>query len=197
MIGPSRQLSSLLSSAVEVASTPTSTPWLQTANRVLVAIGLALSTSCLAMRIHTKIVIMKKFWWDDGSLSLFLFCCSVSVFLNGLLTWHDGLVCIIIAWVRRAVTITVDFNDLPAVWRCFLLAPNRPYCVSPSHQIQTHWFKYRVLSLDGYAHGGIGHHIGDLSPATIQVLQKVSTSCHDSSSKDYRELKLMQSQINA
>ncbi|KAL3452738.1 hypothetical protein BJX65DRAFT_292734 [Aspergillus insuetus] len=41
------------------------TPWLQTANQVLVAVGLAVCTSCLLMRIYTKAFIMKRFWWDD------------------------------------------------------------------------------------------------------------------------------------
>lgn len=43
-----------------------SSPWLRNANRVVVAVGLAVSTSALIMRIYTKARIMKKFWWDDG-----------------------------------------------------------------------------------------------------------------------------------
>lgn len=43
-----------------------SSPWLRNANRVVVAVGLAFSTSALVMRIYTKVRIMKKFWWDDG-----------------------------------------------------------------------------------------------------------------------------------
>ncbi|KAJ5765440.1 hypothetical protein N7520_004999 [Penicillium odoratum] len=42
------------------------TPWLRTANRVVVGVGLAFSTSALIMRIYTKARVMKKFWWDDG-----------------------------------------------------------------------------------------------------------------------------------
>ncbi|KAJ5641696.1 hypothetical protein N7490_005696 [Penicillium lividum] len=42
-----------------------STPWLRTANRVVVGVGLALSTSALIMRVYTKTRVMKKFWWDD------------------------------------------------------------------------------------------------------------------------------------
>ncbi|KAJ5786278.1 uncharacterized protein N7503_011490 [Penicillium pulvis] len=42
-----------------------SSPWLRNANRVVVAVGLAVSTSALIMRIYTKARIMKKFWWDD------------------------------------------------------------------------------------------------------------------------------------
>lgn len=47
------------------------TTWLQTANRVLVAVGLALSTSSLMMRIYTKTRVMSNFWWDDSGLFLF------------------------------------------------------------------------------------------------------------------------------
>jgi hypothetical protein len=42
------------------------TPWLRTANEVLVAVGLALSTSFLIMRIYTRTRIMKKFGCDDS-----------------------------------------------------------------------------------------------------------------------------------
>ncbi|KAF3392439.1 hypothetical protein F1880_008677 [Penicillium rolfsii] len=42
-----------------------SNAFLQVANQVLVAVGLTLSTSCLAMRLYTKTFIMRKFWWDD------------------------------------------------------------------------------------------------------------------------------------
>ncbi|KAJ5266942.1 hypothetical protein N7478_009750 [Penicillium angulare] len=41
------------------------TPWLRTANLVIVVMGLLLSTSSLAMRIYTKTLVMRKFWWDD------------------------------------------------------------------------------------------------------------------------------------
>ncbi|KAL4981840.1 hypothetical protein BDW68DRAFT_196014 [Aspergillus falconensis] len=39
--------------------------WLRTANRVLVVVGLALSSVCLIMRTYTKARIMRKLWWDD------------------------------------------------------------------------------------------------------------------------------------
>jgi hypothetical protein len=50
----------------EVSEKPT--PWLQTANEVIVAVGLALSTSFLIMRIYTRAYVMKKFGCDDGML---------------------------------------------------------------------------------------------------------------------------------
>jgi hypothetical protein len=40
--------------------------WLRRANQVLVGVGLSVCTSCLMMRIYTKTVIMRSFWWDDG-----------------------------------------------------------------------------------------------------------------------------------
>ncbi|KAE8369948.1 hypothetical protein BDV27DRAFT_104573 [Aspergillus caelatus] len=45
-------------------------PWLQTANRVLIGVGLAINTPLLVMRIYTKIRLMRKFWWDDVCLIL-------------------------------------------------------------------------------------------------------------------------------
>ncbi|KAJ5536254.1 hypothetical protein N7513_009440 [Penicillium frequentans] len=53
----------LLSLIAQEGSSPS--PWLRNANRVVVAVGLAVSTSALIMRIYTKARIMKKFWWDD------------------------------------------------------------------------------------------------------------------------------------
>ncbi|PYI01253.1 hypothetical protein BO78DRAFT_401468 [Aspergillus sclerotiicarbonarius CBS 121057] len=45
-------------------------PWLRTTNQVLVAVGMVLCTGLLAMRIYTKVRIMRKFWWDDICLML-------------------------------------------------------------------------------------------------------------------------------
>ncbi|CEJ60849.1 hypothetical protein PMG11_09405 [Penicillium brasilianum] len=53
---------------MEVVSADPSTPFLQVANQVLVAVGLTLSTACLAMRLYTKSLILRKFWWDDVCL---------------------------------------------------------------------------------------------------------------------------------
>lgn len=53
--------------AIAARAGSSSSPWLQNANRVVVAVGLAFSTSALMMRVYTKARIMKKFWWDDGS----------------------------------------------------------------------------------------------------------------------------------
>ncbi|KAE8334031.1 hypothetical protein BDV39DRAFT_188334 [Aspergillus sergii] len=44
-----------------------SQPWLQTANRVLIGVGLAINTPLLVMRIYTKIRLMRRFWWDDAA----------------------------------------------------------------------------------------------------------------------------------
>ncbi|KAJ5379868.1 uncharacterized protein N7496_002296 [Penicillium cataractarum] len=52
---------------MELTGADRTTPFLQEANRVLVAVGLSLSTSCLVMRLYTKGLILRKFWWDDGT----------------------------------------------------------------------------------------------------------------------------------
>ncbi|KAF7596971.1 hypothetical protein BBP40_011337 [Aspergillus hancockii] len=43
-------------------------PWLRTANRVLIGVGLAINTLLLFMRIYTKACVIRKFWWDDVCL---------------------------------------------------------------------------------------------------------------------------------
>ncbi|RAL04833.1 uncharacterized protein BO80DRAFT_209742 [Aspergillus ibericus CBS 121593] len=45
-------------------------PWLRSTNQVLAAVGMAVCTGLLIMRIYTKIHIMRKFWWDDVCLIL-------------------------------------------------------------------------------------------------------------------------------
>ncbi|PWY66776.1 hypothetical protein BO70DRAFT_301531 [Aspergillus heteromorphus CBS 117.55] len=45
-------------------------PWLRTTNWVLVAVGMSVCTGLLAMRIYTKVRIMRRFWWDDICLIL-------------------------------------------------------------------------------------------------------------------------------
>lgn len=47
---------------MEVVSADPSTPFLQVANQVLVAVGLSLSTAYLAMRLYTKSLLLRKFW---------------------------------------------------------------------------------------------------------------------------------------
>lgn len=59
-------------------SPDTPTPWLQTTNRVLVAVGLAVSTTSLLIRVYTKARLLKKFWWDDGALTLVIQSYSLS-----------------------------------------------------------------------------------------------------------------------
>ncbi|KNG86951.1 hypothetical protein ANOM_004212 [Aspergillus nomiae NRRL 13137] len=54
-----------------------SQPWLRTANRVLIGVGLAINTPLLVMRIYTKIRLMRRFWWDDVCLIL-AWICSVA-----------------------------------------------------------------------------------------------------------------------
>lgn len=49
---------------------PNPRPWLFTANCIAIAVGLALSTVFLVIRIYTKARILRKFWWDDGVYSL-------------------------------------------------------------------------------------------------------------------------------
>ncbi|RAK78939.1 uncharacterized protein BO72DRAFT_61788 [Aspergillus fijiensis CBS 313.89] len=44
---------------------PNPRPWLFTANCIAIAVGLALSTVFLVIRIYTKARILRKFWWDD------------------------------------------------------------------------------------------------------------------------------------
>jgi hypothetical protein len=41
-------------------------PWLRTANRVIIGVGLGINTLLLIMRIYTKACLIRKFWWDDG-----------------------------------------------------------------------------------------------------------------------------------
>ncbi|KAL3440649.1 hypothetical protein BJX65DRAFT_300330 [Aspergillus insuetus] len=55
--------------------------WLRTANRVLVVVGLSISTGCLIMRTYTKARIIRNLWWDDF--------------------------CIIVAWIFVVVTQTL------------------------------------------------------------------------------------------
>ena len=43
-----------------------SSPWLLTANRIAVVVGVALCTLSLLMRLYTKAHILRKFGWDDG-----------------------------------------------------------------------------------------------------------------------------------
>ncbi|PYI14429.1 hypothetical protein BO99DRAFT_446927 [Aspergillus violaceofuscus CBS 115571] len=47
-----------------------SNPHLYRANVVIIALGLTLSTSCLAVRVFTKAQLLHKFGWDDGSIIL-------------------------------------------------------------------------------------------------------------------------------
>lgn len=81
------------SSAIHLATRAVgdrSDPWLGTACRVTVAVGVGISTSLLIMRIYTKAKIIKKFWWDDSM-------CIVSGFLDALP--NVSLAFLIIAWV--------------------------------------------------------------------------------------------------
>ncbi|KAL4860828.1 hypothetical protein BDV12DRAFT_191474 [Aspergillus spectabilis] len=55
--------------------------WLRTANRVIVVVGLVISSCCLIMRTYTKTCIMRKIWWDDF--------------------------CIIVAWIFALITQTL------------------------------------------------------------------------------------------
>ncbi|KAB8074923.1 hypothetical protein BDV29DRAFT_156180 [Aspergillus leporis] len=43
-------------------------PWLRTANRVIIGVGLGINTLLLIMRIYTKACLIRKFWWDDVCL---------------------------------------------------------------------------------------------------------------------------------
>jgi hypothetical protein len=41
---------------------------LQTASTPIAAVGIAISTTFLLMRIYTKARFLRKFWFDDGQL---------------------------------------------------------------------------------------------------------------------------------
>lgn len=48
-------------------------PWLRTTNQILAGIWISLCIVLLVMRLYTKIHIMRKFWWDDGSYGFYAY----------------------------------------------------------------------------------------------------------------------------
>lgn len=70
-------------------------PWLRTTNRVLAVAGMGLCVGLLAMRIYTKVRILRKFWWDDGTFSP-----GLPGDDDGRGWWLTGrAVCLLLAWV--------------------------------------------------------------------------------------------------
>ncbi|PYI08864.1 hypothetical protein BO78DRAFT_405304 [Aspergillus sclerotiicarbonarius CBS 121057] len=72
-------------------------PHLGKANQVVVGVRLALSTSCLVMRIYTKISVMRKFWWDDAASIVYLPCLAFAKL--ALLMLYYRLLDTVKAWV--------------------------------------------------------------------------------------------------